>query len=83
MELVRCPGTSNIITPIPTIKICPKCNEEVEIWSDESKGRCSKCGTLIFKEESASCIQWCPYVRQCVGEEKYKQLMEEGSLDEG
>ncbi|MBU1600191.1 hypothetical protein KKG61_08855 [bacterium] len=74
--MLRCSGSSTIITPIPTLKRCPNCNEEVEVWSNELKTPCRKCGTTVFKEDVPSCIQWCQYAIQCVGEERYKELME-------
>ncbi len=72
---IRCPGSSTIITPIPTLKECPNCKEEVEIWSNELKGKCRRCSTVIFKEDIPSCIQWCPAAKECIGEERYKELM--------
>jgi len=74
--MFRCPGSSTIINPIPTYKPCPTCHEEVEIWSNELKTKCKKCGSVVFKEDVPSCIQWCKYARECVGEGRYKQLME-------
>ncbi len=33
---------------------CPQCGEEVEIFSDEEKTKCSKCGREITMEECRS-----------------------------
>jgi len=74
--MFRCPGAITIINPIPTYKSCPTCYEEVEIWSNELKTQCRKCGTVVFKEDVPSCIQWCKYARECIGEERYKRLVE-------
>ncbi len=71
----QCPGSSNIRTPVPSYKKCPSCGEEVEIWSHELKTQCPNCGTTVFKEDVPSCIEWCPYAEECIGEEKYKQLI--------
>ena len=73
--LDRCPGSGNIRTPIPTLKKCPNCGEEVEIWSDELKTRCTQCGTTVFREAVPSCIEWCHAAKECLGEEKYNKLM--------
>jgi len=62
--LDRCPGSGGIRTPIPSLKPCPKCGQEVEVWSDELKARCSNCGA----------IDWCKAAKECLGEEKYNQL---------
>ncbi len=47
----------------------------MEIWSDELKAQCSKCGATVFGEDTPSCIEWCRYAKECVGEEKYNKLM--------
>jgi ribosomal protein S27AE len=55
-----CPGSDIAIT----IKICPKCGEEVELFTGDSKAKCIKCGTLV-RREVASCIDWCPAAKEC------------------
>lgn len=57
---MKCPGSDVEIT----VKSCPKCGEEVELFTGESKVKCSSCGTLVHREK-ASCIEWCPGARQC------------------
>ena len=76
--LDKCPGSGDIRTPIPSYKECPQCGAEVEIWSDELKTKCTKCGTTVYKEEVPSCIEWCEYAKDCIGEEKYNRLMGKG-----
>ena len=34
---------------------------------------CSKCGFTIYNDLE-SCVQWCQYAEECVGEEMYKKL---------
>ena len=36
---------------------------------------CEKCGFVIYNDK-LSCVQWCKYAKQCVGEEVYHNLME-------
>lgn len=74
--LDECPGSKDIRTPVPTAKTCPGCGEEVEIWSDELKTRCARCGATVFREDAPSCIEWCRAARECLGKEKYDRLME-------
>jgi len=59
---------------------CPNCHSEVEIFSDETRVRCQKCGTMVFKERLPTCIEWCASARQCLGEERWKEIM--GDLPE-
>lgn len=60
-------------TPTIKIKKCPECGEEVEIFSDEMKVNYPICGFTIFNDIQ-SCLQWCKYARECVGEELYRKL---------
>jgi len=74
--LDKCPGSRDIITPVPIYKRCPDCGEEVEVWSDELKAKCAECGTTVFREAVPSCIEWCQAAKECLGEERYNQIME-------
>jgi len=57
---------------------CRNCGAEVEIFSDETRIKCQKCGTMVFKEKMPSCIEWCSSARQCLGEERWQQLTGKG-----
>jgi hypothetical protein len=48
----------------------------VEIWSDEATGKCTDCGTVVIRTETQSCVDWCKYARDCLGDEKYKKYGE-------
>ena len=80
--LDRCPGMVNLRTPTLTIKKCPQCGEEVEVFSNDISAKCSGCGFLIFNEIE-SCIRWCKYVKECIGEETYNKLMAERKTPPG
>jgi DNA-directed RNA polymerase subunit RPC12/RpoP len=69
--LDKCPGSGNIRIPIPSYKECPECGKEVEIWSDEVRAKCTRCGAAVFRENEPSCIEWCKYAKECIGEGKY------------
>jgi len=70
----RCPGQDGRNLRVELYK-CPSCGAEVEIFSDEIKVKCHNCGEMIYKEKIPSCIDWCASARQCLGEERWKQLM--------
>ena len=55
---------------------CPQCGGDVEVWTHELKATCPHCGATVFKEKSPSCIDWCQYAKECVGEELYAKLVE-------
>ena len=71
-----CPGSSRLRQPKPEFFTCPNCGEEVEIWSDEGLRACSSCGKEVFRMGMQSCLDWCKFAKECVGEEKYKQYGE-------
>ncbi len=73
----RCPGQDMRNLRVSLVK-CPGCGAEVEIFSDELKVKCPRCGEKVYREKVPSCIEWCASARQCLGEEKWRQLMDRG-----
>ncbi len=71
--LDRCPGSANIRTPTLTIKKCPECGEEVEVFSSDTKVVCSGCGFTIYNDISG-CVRWCRHAKDCLGQEVYDKL---------
>ncbi|MBN2517695.1 MAG: hypothetical protein JXB14_02525 [Candidatus Altiarchaeota archaeon] len=59
--------------PVPEYVKCPKCGKELEIWSDELGVEC-ECGNKVSRDVE-SCIKWCDHARECLGEEKYNELV--------
>lgn len=51
MGKVKCPGSIRNATPTPIERKCHNCGVLVEMWSDEEKAECHKCGTTIFKDK--------------------------------
>jgi ribosomal protein S27AE len=70
----RCPGAANIQTPTLSIKKCPQCGDEVEIFSNDLRVSCDRCGFAIYNDIT-SCVQWCKFAKECVGEEMYRKLV--------
>ena len=69
----NCPGAAHIRTPTIIVKKCPECGNEVEIFSNEMLTKCTRCGFTICSDLE-SCVQWCKYAVECVGEEMYQKL---------
>ena len=69
---MKCPGSDVEIT----VKNCPSCGEEVELFTGESRAKCSGCGNWVVREK-ASCIEWCPGAKQC-----FHHVFEEKTADE-
>ncbi len=69
----KCPGQNSRNIKVEIIR-CPNCGHQVEIFSDEVKISCPKCKNLICRERLPSCVDWCKFAKECVGEEKWQQL---------
>ncbi len=68
-----CPGTHLITTPELSVKICPECGSDVEIFSDEHQAQCGTCGTIVY-QNITSCIQWCRHARECLGDDTFERM---------
>jgi ribosomal protein S27AE len=69
----KCPGQDFRNLRVCLYK-CPNCGAEVEMFSDEIKIRCHKCKEVVYRDKIPSCIDWCASARQCLGEERWKDL---------
>jgi DNA-directed RNA polymerase subunit RPC12/RpoP len=69
----RCPGQDGRSLTVEVYQ-CPKCGGEVEIFSDETRAKCQKCGERVCRDRAPSCVEWCPSARQCLGDERWQQL---------
>jgi hypothetical protein len=78
--LNHCPGTANLRTPTLAIKKCPRCGEEVELFSNDISVKC-RCGFEVYND-IASCVQWCKYAKECVGEVVYNKMMSQKDVPE-
>jgi len=70
-----CPGAAEIRRPTIKIKTCPRCGEEIELFSNDVKMNCENCGFTVYND-TLSCVEWCEYAKECVGEEAYEQLIQ-------
>lgn len=64
----RCPGQSRRNITADLYK-CSSCGYQVEIFSDEIKVDCPRCGNPVYRDKIPSCVDWCPKAERCVGEE--------------
>ncbi len=69
----RCPGQDMRNLRVDLFK-CPNCGAGVEIFSDEMRVKCHRCGKYVHRETVPSCISWCASARQCLGEERWREL---------
>jgi ribosomal protein S27E len=73
--MIDCPGAKIIKSPTIEFIRCPSCQSEVEIFSDETVTVCDRCGREVNRAAALACIEWCQAAKECVGEEKYNELM--------
>lgn len=71
--IFKCPGQDDRNLKAEILK-CPNCGYSVEVFSDEIKARCPKCKSEVFRKRMPSCIDWCTYAKECIGEKKFKNL---------
>jgi predicted RNA-binding Zn-ribbon protein involved in translation (DUF1610 family) len=62
----KCPGQDRRYLKVGTLK-CASCAYQAEIFSDEVKVACPRCGKLICRQRLLSCVDWCKYARECMG----------------
>jgi len=63
----KCPGQDKRNLKAEIIK-CLDCGYQIEIFSDEAKISCPKCKSLVCRERLASCVDWCKYAWECIGQ---------------
>ncbi len=73
MILDGCQGKPR--TPTIEEKTCPQCGHTIEIFSTDTEVACENCGFVVYND-ALSCVQWCKYARQCVGDAMYEQMMQ-------
>lgn len=69
---MKCPGTDTRYLKVE-VKKCQRCGYDVEIFSDEVRVKCPKCKSYVYRE-IPSCIDWCRYAKECVGEKIVKEM---------
>jgi len=68
----KCPGQDSRNLKVETLQ-CSSCGYRAEIFSDEVKVACPQCKALICRARLPSCVDWCKYARECIGEDKWIQ----------
>jgi len=75
--IYKCPGQDTRKRSAENIR-CRACGYIAEIFSDEVKLKCPKCGNLIYKGRLPSCVDYCKAARECIGEKRWSELSAEG-----
>lgn len=72
---IKCPGSQLFRQPKPENIPCPFCSADVEIWSDEVKATCPKCKKEFMRAAEQSCLDWCKFARECLGDPLYDKYV--------
>ena len=48
----KCPGNDPVSRAVPEMFVCPDCGMEVEIWTDEIKGKCTSCKRVFWNDKA-------------------------------
>jgi len=48
-DYLKCPGSDPVSRALPETYPCPECEVDIEIWTDESGGKCPSCNTYFKK----------------------------------
>lgn len=46
------------------------------MWTDEASGKCGKCGEIVCRTNTQSCIDWCKYATECLGADEHKRYQD-------
>jgi len=46
-DYLKCPGLDRTLANYPVVHRCVVCGNDMEIWTDEKKGRCHNCGHVV------------------------------------
>jgi predicted RNA-binding Zn-ribbon protein involved in translation (DUF1610 family) len=78
--ILECPGAKFFKQPEPQAVSCPFCSLELEIWTDEIKTICPECNNMITRQQAQSCLDWCKFAKDCIGEGLYKKYLQNKTL---
>jgi len=59
-----CAGVAHLRTPTLAVKKCPRCGNEVEIFSSDVEVQCGECRFTVINDLN-SCTRWCVHSKEC------------------
>jgi len=68
---MKCPGQDTLYWKPGAIfeAKCPKCDNAVEFFKDDTSRKCDKCGhRFVNPDMDFGCAAYCPYAEQCIGD---------------
>ena len=57
MKNIQCPGADRMMgTPEITVRKCPDCGSEIELFRTEEQAKCPDCGAIVQNEVNRGAI---------------------------
>ena len=73
----ECAGIAYLRTPTLAVKKCPKCGNEVEIFSSDVDVQCGECRFTVINDLN-SCTRWCVHSEECCESDFIGEIEKEG-----
>jgi predicted metal-binding protein len=70
----QCPGNDPVSKAVPELFVCLDCGMDVEIWTDEIKGKCTSCNKSFQKDKTAKAMKKNPHEKNV--KEALEKLMQ-------
>ncbi|MEM2478504.1 MAG: hypothetical protein QW332_07275 [Thermoproteota archaeon] len=78
----RCPGVRSLVEPQIIIRRCPFCNEEIEFFEYETQLECPKCGRMVHRKPTETCLSWCDYADKCIADLESRGIISKARAEE-
>jgi len=78
----RCPGIRSLIEPQIIIRRCPFCGEELEFFEHETQLECPKCGRMVHREPTKTCLSWCDHADKCIADLENRGVISRARAEE-
>ncbi len=75
--VTKCPGRDSRQVSAVMV-VCRRCRADLEMFSDESRRNCPRCGASVLRERELSCAAWCSAARECTGEGLFRRQNNKG-----
>ncbi|MEM2341730.1 MAG: hypothetical protein QXX94_05530 [Candidatus Bathyarchaeia archaeon] len=78
----RCPGVRSLVEPQIIVRECPFCGEEIEFFEYEMQLECPKCGRIVYRELTETCLSWCDYADKCIADLERRGIINKDRAEE-
>lgn len=80
--LKRCPGVRSLVEPQIIVRECPFCGGQLEFFEYENYLTCPKCGKVVHREPTETCLSWCEYADKCINDLESRGIISKARAEE-